>query len=501
LPEKKLEPLEYEIKEDDLIYFLHIPKTAGTTFIAILDSYFDLNSIYSKKVWHELLKNIPEKFNYKLLRGHLGFNVNAVTHKEPITLTILREPIERTISQYEHIRRDPTGNNWVGKNFFSSKESITNIFANEDKRQVFTNVQTRYLGLDFDVIEKTNSFGSKSMRNFRFDQNLSSMQEGMSDENLLETAKKRLANFVFVGLAEKFDESLFLLYYTFGWRPMDINWKLNVSPKRKHHKDLSKKTLSIVRDCNKLDIKLYNYGKKIFENRFSKMVEDLKEKYNEKSFEKLPFKDMIFNMLEKHYEYRFNESHIKPVKSIDYDFGQKISGSGWYFRELKKNGRVYRWTGPGTTSTIDFPLDIREDMVVLFHIFLAPAPDVIDSVKLMVNEQPINLKLAYRKREERYYEATIPKSVLSLGKNFTRFTFKVNRTINPHLVDPKDTLDRYIGLGFDKIKIIPQSVYNSTKQVIAIDHKTPSTKEDLQLIAKLNRMTRQNQKLIKKISS
>ena len=118
----------------------------------------------------------------------------------------------------------------------------------------------------------------------------------------------------------------------------------------------------------------------------------------------------------------------------------------------------------------------------------------------MVNEKPINLKLAYRKRDERYFEAKIPKSVLSLGKNFTRFTFKVNRTINPHLIDPQDPLDRYIGLGFDKIKIIPLHVYNSSNEVVAIDHTLTSTKQDVKLIAKLNRMTRQNQKMIKKIS-
>jgi len=49
-------PFEYQLKDDDTVFFLHVTKTAGTTFISILDSYFDHNSIYPEQLWHELLK-------------------------------------------------------------------------------------------------------------------------------------------------------------------------------------------------------------------------------------------------------------------------------------------------------------------------------------------------------------------------------------------------------------------------------------------------------------
>jgi len=45
--------LECKLKDDDIAHYLHIPKTAGTSFIATLDSFFDYNSIYAEKVWHE----------------------------------------------------------------------------------------------------------------------------------------------------------------------------------------------------------------------------------------------------------------------------------------------------------------------------------------------------------------------------------------------------------------------------------------------------------------
>ncbi len=78
-------PFEYELKNNDILYFLHIPKTAGTSLIAILESYFDLDSIYPEKLWQKLLKKIPRDFTkYKLVRGHFAHNIHQILHKKPV---------------------------------------------------------------------------------------------------------------------------------------------------------------------------------------------------------------------------------------------------------------------------------------------------------------------------------------------------------------------------------------------------------------------------------
>jgi hypothetical protein len=43
-------PIEYRLKDDDILYFLHIPKTAGTTLTTIIDNNFDLDSIFPEQV-------------------------------------------------------------------------------------------------------------------------------------------------------------------------------------------------------------------------------------------------------------------------------------------------------------------------------------------------------------------------------------------------------------------------------------------------------------------
>ncbi len=490
--------LKINLRDNDLMYFLHIPKTAGTTLIATLDSYFDHDSIFPSKVWNEVLTNKSKKRKtWKLVRGHFGYNIKSISPHKPIFLTVLRDPIKRTISQIEHIRRDPRGNNWVKKNFLSPNETFDQILHNDEKNRVFRNTQTRYLGLDCDVIKFTRSQSSKTKDDFRFDENLPLFENEIPIQKMLKNAMQRLGKFEFVGISEKFQESMFLLYYTFGWMPINRSWKLNVSPVKTSKKGLTQKSLHILNDLNKLDTSLYEHGKKIFEKRYSEMQKNLKENYYKESYSDLPFSESMYIMLEKHYEKNLKELNIVPEKSINYEFNQKLSGSGWYYKEiLPKTNKFYRWTGPEKISFIDFAVKRDEDLKILFHIFLAASAEVLDSVKLRVNEQPIKLKLLYPKETERYFEATIPKSILNQKAFVTRFTFEVNRTINPHIINPKNPMDRHVALAFDRIKILKVSDYDAIEEVIEIENNKLYNK-NRKLLKKLKMTSSKNRHLIK----
>ena len=67
-----------------LIYFLHIPKTAGTTFTAVLDNAFsDLkkleaqtwNRVPSLDDFEERLKSGKLLHSYEYIRGHFGYGM------------------------------------------------------------------------------------------------------------------------------------------------------------------------------------------------------------------------------------------------------------------------------------------------------------------------------------------------------------------------------------------------------------------------------------------
>jgi len=451
---QNLASIEYSLNDDDIVYFLHIPKTAGTTLIAILDSYFDFDSIYPWRFWPKLLRKIPDFTKYKLVRGHFGYGLHRLLPKKPVYVTILRDPIERTISDYDHRVRDPDP---LYKEKYSKNQSIAEFFSDKEKRKTFENMHTLHIGLDPDILLLTKSYGRKSIHRFRFREELPYWADDVSKKELLETAKQRLANFEFVGIAEKFEESLFLLYYTFGWRPISSTWRLNIAKKRPRSEELPSEAVAKIRECVQLDIELYNYAKQLFEQRYSRMVHDLKTKYYKDSYASLSPTEMMYKMLEKHYESRLDCTHYTLVTTLDYDFRPKLSGSGWYYREvLEETGETFRWTGPHTVSTIDFPLVKENDLVVKVSVMRAIAPDIMDSLKLKVNNHPIKLERSSYNHGRATFEGVIPKSALAGEKPFTRLVFEINRTINPHEINPTDPTNRFLGVAINRIKIVPK---------------------------------------------
>ena len=115
---------------------------------------------------------------------------------------------------------------------------------------------------------------------------------------------------------------------------------------------------------------------------------------------------------------------------------------------------------------------------------------------MRVNEQPIKLKLIYPKEAEKYFEATIPKSILKQKDIVTRFTFEVNRTINPHKINPNNPMDRHVGLAFDRIKILKVSDYDAIEEVIEIENNKFHNK-NRKLLKKLKMASSKNKNLIK----
>jgi len=480
--------LVHVIKDEDVVCFLHIPRTSGTTFIAILDSFFDHNSIYPKQLWHELLNEGTKDFSkYKFFRGHFGYGIYHILDKKPLYLTMLRNPVERLISAIEYRIRDPDPR-FILSNKFQGRNILE--ILNNPNQKYFPNLQTYHIGLEPNLYSYIDPSDPDSINYLRFSKVLRKEAKKKSDDEIIKLAKNRLEEFPFVGIQEKMKESLFLLYYTFGWKPILTTWRLNISPKRPHSEDLSPEIIDHLSKFSNLDFELHEYGKKLFEERFSQMVKDLKEKYYKTSYEKLPFDQVMHNMLEKHYEKLY--SQYNPIKqdSIDYDFSTKISGSGWYYREnLPLQDHFFRWTGPETISTIDLPLETDFDLIVQFRIMHSIIPELLNNLKFKVNNHFIKIKKSTKRFGKTVFEGHISKDFLKSDKPFTRLTFEIEKTVNPHDNNPSEKTDRDIGLAFDRIKILTIEEYDINKN--SIYHEP--------VLSKLKNLALQNQELFKKL--
>src|SRR5690242_17471305 len=98
------------LTDQDLLYYLHIPKTAGTSFTDVLQANFKPDESSFSAFIGDYLNYSPEKMgNLRAVSGHYFYNIDSFTHthRKLVYITTLRDPIERTISNYAHIRRVP----------------------------------------------------------------------------------------------------------------------------------------------------------------------------------------------------------------------------------------------------------------------------------------------------------------------------------------------------------------------------------------------------------
>jgi hypothetical protein len=93
--------------ENGALYFLHIPKTAGTSVTKWLADRLDYGMICPAKNWDQLVMIGPQELaKYRVFAGHFGIDLEPFLQRKITTATLLRDPLKRTISHYRHVRRD-----------------------------------------------------------------------------------------------------------------------------------------------------------------------------------------------------------------------------------------------------------------------------------------------------------------------------------------------------------------------------------------------------------
>ncbi len=102
------------------LIFLHIPKTAGSTLTHVLSRVYGRESVLVVGVDTPRVSGpIPENLllpETRVLTGHITYSQVSHLHQPSKTalVTLLREPLSRTLSAYYHLKRKESGRTWYG---------------------------------------------------------------------------------------------------------------------------------------------------------------------------------------------------------------------------------------------------------------------------------------------------------------------------------------------------------------------------------------------------
>lgn len=248
---------------DQQYYFLSIPKTASTTLYYILVKQFGQDAVSPRQNLPDFLRNLHEKEDqYKVIAGHYYYNLRLILKREPIYISMFREPVDRVISNHAFVRRKRPDSP-------EAKQTLSQFISSEANYWKFRNLQTRYWGLNQDIPKVYEQVLSKEYSDREIIESLDKYTPNIDDSRMLTTAIDRLKIAGFVGVKEKFRESVELLHYAFKWKmPVSYqNWEVNHNPIRGIDDDTRRK----IQHQNELDMELYEFVSRVFSWRLMEM--------------------------------------------------------------------------------------------------------------------------------------------------------------------------------------------------------------------------------------
>lgn len=236
------------ISEDHLLIFVHIQKTAGQTFRAILNEKYGTEKCLEigKSAHHTSIECLAamsenERSQFQCVMAHLPYGLHLYFNKSYSYFTLLRDPLERAASQFFYICRTPTNKRYslIKETGFCFLSYIENDeFGRPD------NMQVRYIINDF----RKNKIDSDDLK--------------LAESALLD-------KFTSFGITERFEDSIKLFEKTLNWGNTFYKSK-NITPNRPSLSSLPSKALDLLKEKNYFDTLLFQFALENFEKQMGR---------------------------------------------------------------------------------------------------------------------------------------------------------------------------------------------------------------------------------------
>lgn len=226
---------------------IQIGRSGGTTLRVILEGIYPdfnaMNLIYhgytdvrdvGPNNFFKLSEEEREKIN--CWAGHFPFGLHRYLSGDCVYLVLFREPVDRLVSVYYH---------------------ILDISAAHPDGEVIKNMSLEDFVCKYCMNEETAYVAGIPIYN---------SEMGMSmPSDVLDVAMKNLERFFIFGLVERFDESVEYFRKLFDWPKVATGF--HATGVRPRVDEISSSTIDIIKEHNTLDLKLYDYAKRMFEKK------------------------------------------------------------------------------------------------------------------------------------------------------------------------------------------------------------------------------------------
>ncbi|MGP1273228.1 MAG: hypothetical protein ACTS22_07830 [Phycisphaerales bacterium] len=249
-----------------ILIHLHIPKNAGTTLSRAIKLRLlgvnplrwahqaDILGHYAVHPWDrraEAITALPptRRRRVRFFEAHCGFGVHERLGGPHRYMTVLREPVDRALSVYYHLREE---------GHIRPDEPLDAFIARDNpagRVWRIDNAQTRYLAGEAGVIDDR--------------------PPEACDRAMLQTAIDRLEHRIdHLLVQDRFDEGVVLLAHRLGWPTLHYA-RSNTTRSRRSVRDTDPVLLDRLAELNRLDTELYRFARDLFDRRADELAHEL----------------------------------------------------------------------------------------------------------------------------------------------------------------------------------------------------------------------------------
>lgn len=441
------------------INFMHVPKCGGTTLHQLLDDGADYSRLLLPVIKDPQLQHVFRELRasaedpatairdwlngYDRFHGHT--NITGILDDSWFTFTFLREPADRLVSLFNHWqaftdeeiegaeRRNPDSKPVQDLKRRARRSTLGEFLADEAEDASgtiawhFNNGMTNVLALDSPLVDRpaVAALGLDERRRLALD---------------------HLARMGMVGVLERMDESLAVLYDRTGLYPRR-------DPGRKNARNYSRDAALAGADA-RVDA-MTQQDRELYQAAWARLDADLAELR-----QRLGALDMdgIYRRLEQEYENRRRAecraqlaAGALPRRS-ELRMTQGLAGDGWHEREGVKGPVVYRWTGPGKESFVDLALVPAPAYKVEIDVVGVIDDEVARGVELGVNGRYVKAVAQRSWRGRLSYEAKVPGGEAD-ADGFLRVGIRVPAVRSHSELEPGNGDKRRKGVAVTSIRI------------------------------------------------